>query len=70
MKDITVVCFPLKTPYLEKFWPSSYMVKWSLPIRLQDFLVTNISGRDNLDFALVNIHQRKLATTTSTFGWV
>ena len=70
MKNITVFCFLVETIYLEKFWLTSYMVKWSLPIKLQNFSVINISRRDILYFALVNIHERKVATTTTTVGWV
>ena len=43
MKDITIICFPMLTLHLGKFWFISYRLKCCHPVKLQDFL-TIISG--------------------------
>ena len=45
MKDITILCVPVQALYLRKLWFTSYVSKCSPPIRLQDSLIVNISGR-------------------------
>ena len=52
MKDIAVLCFLVQTPYLGKFWFAKLYAKISCPIKLQDFLIINISG-SNASFSRI-----------------
>ena len=73
MKNLATLCFPVETSYLKKAYFTSYKLKWSHPIRLQDSLVINICGRKPpvaSVFLQGDIRQGKVESQTTTFGWM
>ena len=65
-----VLLLSSKSTCLEKFWFKRYAPKFSLPIRLQNYSIISISGRNIylIEYLDGGTHQAKAAAETTTFG--
>ena len=70
MKDFIILFLPVQTPYQGKFWYRTDRSKCCHPIRLQDSLITNISGKNRFMSLHGDSYYRKVLIQTIASGWV
>ena len=69
MKHLTILCFSGQTLYLGKFCLTSYRPKYFHPIRLQDFLTINVTGR-NASFLFFSCRYSLRKCSTWDYSWL
>ena len=73
MEEPTILCFPVNTSYLGKFFLTKYTPRWTRSNQIAGFFDHQYLGKEFIsifEFFRGDTHSEKVASEATFFGWI